>query len=128
MNRADYKNYKFSYSLYAFIFALLIWLLLRINGIIDNNYSFSLFGFFEYYKVNPYNLVFDFIIFGSSVFLGYLLGRNLDNKQNELTSELNFEKEKNKRVFHFTEKLRQRSFAEEDILIRNDELLIGRRY
>jgi PAS domain S-box-containing protein len=122
MNQTDNKNYTISYSLYAFILAILIWLIFRINGIINHNFTFSLYGLYEYYKAFPLNWIFDFVLLATSVFMGYLIGRYFEQIHNTLEQDLTYEREKNRKVFHFTEKLRQRSFAEEEILIRNDEL------
>jgi transcriptional regulator with GAF, ATPase, and Fis domain len=77
---------------------------------------------FQYYKTNPLNWVFDFVLFVSLVFIGYLIGKYFAEREIGLKQELEFEKEKNKKVFQFTEKLRQRSLASEEILFRNDEL------
>jgi len=122
MNQTENKNYIISYSLYGFIAAIVIWLIFRINGIENHSFDRSLYGLHQYYKAFPINWVFDFILLVSSVFIGYLIGQFFNDKQTQLEQDLTYEREKNTRVFNFTEKLRQRSFAEEDILIRNDEL------
>jgi PAS domain S-box-containing protein len=97
-------------------------ILLILNGLLTHSYESSLFGIYQYYKEYPINWVFDFVFLASFILLGYLLGQYFSNIQGHLQEELKFERNKNRSVLLFTEKLRKGSSVSEDILVSGDEL------
>lgn len=122
MNQTENRNYIISYSLYGLALGIFSCLLFILSGLLNHSYEISLYGISLYYKSFPINLVFNFIIITSFVIIGYLLGRYFNDKQSKLLLDLNGEKEKNRRVYHFTEQLRQGSFTGKEVLLSNDEL------
>jgi len=122
MNQTENRNYIISYSLYGLALGALTSILFAVNGIFNRSLSFSLEGLYKYLSEIQISLVFYFAIIVSFTFIGYLLGRYFNDKQIKLKEDLSFEREKNKRVFRFTEQLRKGSFFEKEILLSNDEL------
>lgn len=122
MSKTENKNYIISYSLNALAIGFITAILFSINGIINNSFTFSFEGLFNYKQTFPLSLVFDFVVLVSFTFIGYLIGRYFDDRQTQLKQDLELEKEKNKRVFKFTEQLRQGSFTDKEALLSNDEL------
>jgi PAS domain S-box-containing protein len=122
MTKTENKNYITKYSIYGLILAVIIRILFIINGLLTHSYESSFFGFFQYYRDFPINLVFDFITIVSLIFIGYLVGRYFSDSQSNMLEDLKIERDKNNSVLQFTEKLRKGSFVSEDILVSGDEL------
>ncbi|NJO90080.1 MAG: hypothetical protein HC831_14880 [Chloroflexia bacterium] len=122
MNQTENRNYIISYSLNGLALGFFISLLFIISGIINHSPEFSLYGAYFYLTSYPYNWIFYFIIIVSFAIIGYLLGRYFNDKQTQLIQDLGDEREKNKRVFRFTEQLRKGSFFDKEVLLSNDEL------
>ena len=122
MNQTENRNYIISYSLYGLALGFFISLLFIVSGIFNHSPEFSLYGAFHYLTTYPLNWVFYFIVISSFIFIGYLLGRYFNDKQTQLKEDLSFEREKNKRVYRFTEQLREGSFFDKEISLSNDEL------
>lgn len=122
MNSSDNKDLIVKFSIYGFVMGVLTRVLFIINGLINNDYEFSLYGLYEYYKVNPENWIFDFIIIVSGGLIGFVLGKVYTDRKNELENSLLVEKERTKKVFHFTERLREGNYLDEEIIETRDEL------
>jgi PAS domain S-box-containing protein len=122
MNQTENRNYIISYSLNGLALGFFISLLFIISGIINHSPEFSLYGAYFYLTSYPYNWIFYFIIIVSFAIIGYLVGRYFNDRQTQLNLELGDEREKNKRVFRFTEQLRKGSFFDKEVLLSNDEL------
>lgn len=122
MSLNENKNHIINYTIYGLLLAILTRMIFIINGIQNHSFEFTLYGLYEYYKNFPINWVFDFSTIVLYMFLGYLVGRYFNDKQNALQEELTVEKEKNKSVLKFTEKLRKGSFEKDEMLVASDEL------
>ncbi len=122
MNSSDNKDYIIKFTINGLLVGVLARLLFIINGLINNNYEFSLNGVYQYYVASPENLIFDFIIIVSAGLIGYMLGKTYTDKKNELENSLLVEKERTKKVFSFTERLREGNYLDEEILETRDEL------
>ncbi len=122
MNQTENRNYIISYSLNGLALGFFVTLLFVISGIVSHTPEFSLYGVYIYFTSYPYNWIFYFIIIVSFVLIGYIIGRYINDKQTRLSEELATEKEKNRRVFRFTEQLRKGSFFDKEVLLSNDEL------
>jgi PAS domain S-box-containing protein len=122
MNQTENRNYIISYSLNGLALGFFVTLLFVISGIVSHTPEFSLYGVYIYFTSYPYNWIFYFIIIVSFVLIGYIIGRYINDKQTRLSEELAAEKEKNRRVFRFTEQLRKGSFFDKEVLLSNDEL------
>ena len=122
MNTSDNKDLIIKSTIYGIMVGVLARLLFIINGMINNDYQFSLYGLYQYYKSSPENWIFDFIIIVSLAILGYVLGKIYSDKKNELENSLQLEKERAKKVYSFTERLREGRYQDEEILDTRDEL------
>ncbi len=122
MNPTKDNDIIIKFTINGIALAVLTRLLFIINSLIVNNYEFSLYGLFKFYRENPENWLFDFIMLASGALIGYLLGRAYIDKKNELENSLLVEKERTKKVYLFTEHLRKGEYSGEDILDTKDEL------
>ncbi len=122
MNSSDDKDFIVKSSLYGLIIGVLTWGLFIINGLINNNFEFSLYGIYEFIKFRPENLIFGFIIIVSGGVIGFIMGKVYTDKKVELENNLLIEQERTKKVLSFTERLRQGSYLDEEILETRDEL------
>ncbi len=122
MNSSDNKDLIVKFIINGLIVGLLVIILFIVNGLINNNYEFSLLGIHEYFKLNPENWIFVFIIIVSSGLIGFILGRGYSDRKVELENKLLVEKEQTKKVFNFTERLREGNYLDEEILETSDEL------
>ena len=118
-NQGQHKTINSSFAGINSYFLIILFIL---NGLINNNYEFSLLGIHEYFKLNPENWIFVFIIIVSGGLFGFILGRGYSDRKIELENKLLVEKEQTKKVFHFTERLREGNYLDEEILETSGEL------
>ncbi len=117
MNLSKNIDYKIQYSVYGFAIGFAIRSIFVINGLFNNNYSFSLYGIYELYNKYPVTLIFDFFIIVALTMIGFAIGKFFSISKNEILNELENEKEKTRRVYVFTEALRTGDFIDDDEIL-----------
>ena len=122
MNSSDNKDIVVKSVLNGLIIGVLARVLFIVNGLMNNNFQFSLNGIFDYYSFSPVNFLFDFIFIAAGGLIGFVLGKAYTSKKVELENNLLIEKERTKNVFNFTEKLRKGKYTDEEILEIKDDL------
>ena len=122
MNSSDNKDLIVKFVINGLVIGALARILFIFNGLINNDFQFSLEGVFDYYSFSPVNILFDFIVIVSGGLIGIVLGRAYSDRKIELENNLLVEKDRTKKVFHFTERLREGNYLDEEILETSDEL------